>query len=523
MREVILSASGPISTLQSGSILFHDILNGSSLASFKQTSASKNCTAIITSTGAQGGLMLAVQPDKSLLNVYSFQKDQVSLKVVLPERLSCIAVDKRGQFCAGGTAQGRIYIWEIASGLMYNSWDAHYRQITVLRFTPDGEALLSGSDDSGITVWSVFRLLDNISRDEIPEAYADLSDHTLPITDIACGFGPFPSCRVLTASTDHSVKLWDLESKSLLTTFQFPHAVTQIAWDAAERLFFAASGDGSIHQVDLYRTRIDKTHGRMAEAVGGAGVGDTSSVAENERNASNRRLVTVGEPITALCLSLTGAMLLAGTASGNVHVYDVPSHQLLRTINAHPGPGLAVTHLTTLLKPPDLVGHVRLDGDKDGRIPVRPIVPFQRMREARPREAHEVTMMLPHAQKATTHDSVTAYPRSELLRDWKFFVQQPPRSGHAAAGHENENDALLTAARLDGRTMELEDEVARLKTQLARAKGINDVMWETFMQNVEAQGKDSETPAPAPGQITTESHEDADGRGRGRKRGKTKE
>jgi hypothetical protein len=74
MREVILSASGPISTQQSGSLLFHDILNGSSLASFKQTSASKNCTAVINSTGAQGGLMLAVQPDKSLLNVYSFQK-----------------------------------------------------------------------------------------------------------------------------------------------------------------------------------------------------------------------------------------------------------------------------------------------------------------------------------------------------------------------------------------------------------------------------------------------------------------
>jgi pre-rRNA-processing protein IPI3 len=40
---------------------------------------------------------------------------------------------------------------------MYNSWEAHYRRVTVLRFTPDGEALLSGSDDSGITVWSVFR------------------------------------------------------------------------------------------------------------------------------------------------------------------------------------------------------------------------------------------------------------------------------------------------------------------------------------------------------------------------------
>jgi len=218
----------------------------------------------------------------------------VSLKIILPERISCIAVDRRGQFCAAGTAQGRIYLWEVASGIMYNSWEAHYRRVTVLSFTPDGEALLSGSEDSGITIWSVFRLLDDSVRDEIPEAYADLSDHTLPITDIACGIGPFPSCRVLTASTDHSVKLWDLASKSLLTTFQFPHAIACIAWDAAERFFFAASGDGSIHQVNLFRTRIDKSHGRVAEAVGGAGVGDILSVGQDDSNASKRRLISVG-------------------------------------------------------------------------------------------------------------------------------------------------------------------------------------------------------------------------------------
>jgi hypothetical protein len=117
-------------------------------------------------------------------------------------------------------------------------------------------------------------------------------------------------------------------------------------------------------------------------------------------------------------------MLLVGTALGNVHVYDVPSHQLLRTINAHPGPGLAVTHLATLLKPPDLVGHVRLDGEKDGKIPVRPIVPFQRMREARPREAHEVTMMLPHAQKVC---SCLPLSKKEISRQALFFFYDRPR------------------------------------------------------------------------------------------------
>ncbi|KAH9169914.1 WD40 repeat-like protein [Lactarius sanguifluus] len=479
-----------------GSILFHDIQSGASLASFKHTNAAKNCTALIPTREAQGGLMLAVQPDKALLNIYTFQKDQISQKFVLPERLSCVTVDRRGQFCAAGTPQGRIYLWEIASGIMYNSWEAHYRQVTVLRFTPDGEALLSGSEDSGISVWSVFRLLDDGVQNENPQVYAHLSDHTLPITDIACGFGPFPSCRVLSASTDHSVKIWDLSSKSLLTTFQFPHAVACIAWDLTERLFFAASTDGSIHQVNLFRTRANKSGGYVAEAIGGAGVNDVLLVRDDDSSTTKRRLISVGEPVTALSFSLTGALLLAGTALGNVHVYDVPSHQLLRTINAHPA----------LLKPPDLVGHVQLGGDKDGGIPVLPILPFQRMREARPREAHEVTMVLPHARNST-HESVTTYSREELLRDWEFFVKP--------ATSTVETDAL-SAPPLDGRVTELEDEVARLKSQLARAKGINDVMWETLTQTAAAQGKELATPDQVP-----DSHEDAANE-RERKRGKTK-
>lgn len=72
--------------------------------------------------------MLAAQPDKPIMNVYNFQKvrnskprariadqtlkDQLAQKVILPEKLSCIALDHRGLYCAGGTAQGRVYLWE---------------------------------------------------------------------------------------------------------------------------------------------------------------------------------------------------------------------------------------------------------------------------------------------------------------------------------------------------------------------------------------------------------------------------
>lgn len=117
----------------------------------------------------------------------------------------------------------------MASGILYNSWDAHYRQVSVLRFTEDGAALLSGSEDSGISVWpmsrsviprlltasfpgsfltsNLHRLLDDEVQNELPSPYCTLSDHTLPITDIICGVGPFPTCRALTSSVDHSVKV----------------------------------------------------------------------------------------------------------------------------------------------------------------------------------------------------------------------------------------------------------------------------------------------------------------------------
>ena len=105
------------------------------------------------------------------------------------------------------------------------------------------------------------------------------------------------------------------------------------------------------------------------------------------------------QPITALCISLTSSLLLVGTSLGIIFIYDIPSHQLLRTIFSYKDKGLSITYLTTLLKPPDLVGHISLSMSTTGgvveTIPVKPIGSFHRMRDVKTREAHEVPMLLP--------------------------------------------------------------------------------------------------------------------------------
>lgn len=84
-------------------------------------------------------------------------------------------------------------------------------------------------------------------------------------------------------------------------------------------------------------------------------------------------------------------------------MYDVASHQLLRTISPvkDKSQGLAITHVQCMLKPPDLIGHVSFGIDAGSIsntkdiMPTKVVAPFQRIRDSKAREAHEVPIILP--------------------------------------------------------------------------------------------------------------------------------
>jgi pre-rRNA-processing protein IPI3 len=112
--------------------------------------------------------------------------------------------------------------------------------------------------------------------------------------------------------------------------------------------------------------------------------------------------------VTSMTISLTSSLLIVGTSTGLIQLYDISSHQLLRTISQHKG--MAITFLMAMLKPPDLVGHVRLGlalganaAEIRENIPVKPIVPFQKMRDVKSREAHSVAMLFTGNRDCASH------------------------------------------------------------------------------------------------------------------------
>ncbi len=106
-------------------------------------------------------------------------------------------------------------------------------------------------------------------------------------------------------------------------------------------------------------------------------------------------------------ISLNASTLIVGTANGLVNAYDIASHQLLKSISSHKG--LTITHLAAMLRPPDLYGHISVSlttsnvGTKE-LLQTKPIAPFQRIRDPKAREAHEVLMMLPLPTEVRTAD-----------------------------------------------------------------------------------------------------------------------
>ncbi|BGP19953.1 hypothetical protein JCM10213_006730 [Rhodosporidiobolus nylandii] len=460
--------------------------------------------ACVEGSRGQGGVLLGLggKDGRAGMNVWNFTRETTQHRLIPPVRMCVMATSRDGQYLAGGTPDGRVFVWEVASGNLIITVDAHYRAVSVLEFSDDGAALVSGSEDATVSVWSIGRLL-NSTPINPPTPFATLSDHTLPITDVCVGIGAFPKCRVMTASMDSTVKVWDISTSppALLSTFSFPTPINHIAWDTLERFFFAAgplpsassSAAGSasapsdtaagsrVLRVNLYSKKKDEFgFDAGVEQVGGLGRGEVERVGEK---FGEGECYEIPDTITALHLSRHSPTLLLGTSTTQVHVLSLPSLLPSRIISAPPSstsPG-PLTFLTTLLRPPELGSSAAAAGGAP-QIAERSIMPNgmgrtvlgAHERERGGKQGRCVEMRIGAAGSALDLDALIS-PATGLSSVAAPAVQ----AGGAAPGGAAQAEALERERK---RASELEREVEVLKRQLGRATQVNEGMWRKVVE-----------------------------------------
>ncbi|OCF44890.1 pre-rRNA-processing protein IPI3 [Kwoniella heveanensis CBS 569] len=477
-QELILSAcsSDPSSSSArqqaAPSIHLHDLLSSAPVQQFKTSSSSAHSLGHVQTQNGQGGGIFAVQEGKAMLNMWAWQKDQMHSKLHLPEKLTCFTVSPNGFWAVGGSPNGQVYLWELASGLLLASFTAHYRAVTSLSFTSDSHLLLSTSLDSSTHIFLVSKLVDPEDPATAGKPYGSLTDHTLAVRGVGLGqTAGSAGGRCWTCSDDGTVKLWSLHPPfALLTTFSLPPSSTPtcLAIDPSERFFYVSTTQGDVYHIPLFRRKGGIGSGALEsagmdvdsgyEAVGGGGNGVAPIKTEGA-------VISIKTPITSLALSISATHLLVGTSEGTIQLYALPSHQHLRTLSPHAGP---VAHLSTLLRPVDLVASSSASGaglvSKADQWPIMEVKAFERMKARSPQHTQEVTIRLqPSSMQA----------RVDGLR---------PREKRSIGGQKGGDEKAQLEALLA--------ENKKLKTALDKAGKINERMWNGIVDLRLAQSYD---------------------------------
>ncbi len=241
---------------------------------FKKSATAPNCLAV------SGSHIFAAQLEKAVVHIYSRQHGNQEATVPFTERITCLALACRDTVLVLGTAEGRLILWEIASGRQVSTAQSHLQAITTIAIDPTGNLILSGSEDSTVQVWAISSLLSFTNAGvQLPAAISTFSVHRAGVGALTLGHSSSFCNFAVSASKDRTCLIWDYSSGTVLRTYLLPGAPTALCMDAADRAVYVGYDDGSVQRLDLYQT----------SGSGGAGISQIADASAILQPSSSSR------------------------------------------------------------------------------------------------------------------------------------------------------------------------------------------------------------------------------------------
>ncbi|KAF8819750.1 WD domain, G-beta repeat-containing protein [Cardiosporidium cionae] len=192
---------------------------------------------------------IGLHSHKALLYFWDLHKNESIFRQSLPEKLMAITCCHSGLLAFAGSENGTLFVWQMSTGRLVNSFKAHFSSIEHLKITSDDAVLLTASADADIKAY----LLTDLCTHGQPSSVRHYKGHAGAIMAITGSYeGPFsPFCCFITASVDRSVMCWSWESDRSCAKFLFPNSVNCLALENSQASVYAGCEDGNIYSLSM--------------------------------------------------------------------------------------------------------------------------------------------------------------------------------------------------------------------------------------------------------------------------------
>src|SRR5262245_1175769 len=248
-----------------------------------------------------------------------------------------VAFSPDGKHLATGAADGKLRLWDLASGRELASFSGHSKLIRSIAFSPDGSRIASASEDHTVRMWDI----------ATGQGLLTLNGHT----DQVCSVAFSPDGKTLASgSFDHTVKLWDtMTGREFMTLKGHANWVWAIAFSPDGRNLASASEDRTIklwnigdgmeirtlkgHTASVYTVAFSPDGAKLA-------TGGYDRTAKLWEVATGRELATLGGhnlDVMSVVFSPDGGKLATGSFDRTVKLWDLKANSEIGVIKGHDG------------------------------------------------------------------------------------------------------------------------------------------------------------------------------------------